>query len=518
MQLKPLQPGKPCDDVAAAMLEAIEFHTRYTICKSPEDATVRDQYTALSLAVRQLLTDRMRESSQRVTETKAKKAYYVSMEYLIGRSLENNLINLGWLDMCRDILQKQGVCLDNLVESEPDAGLGNGGLGRLAACFIDSMASLDLPGYGYGINYEYGLFRQQIKGGWQHETPDNWLTYGTPWQLERADESVLVPLFGHVEQATNEKGEHVPMWVGWKAIIGVPHDMPIVGYGGKTVNRLRLYSARGSQEFDVDVFNDGDYTRAVEEKIRAETVSKVLYPSDAVAEGRELRLIQEYFLVACTVRDIVRRHEREHGSLDNLHKFAAIQLNDTHPALTVAELMRLLVDEKSFAWEAAWNVVQNTLCYTNHTLLPEALEKWPLPLMQRVIPRHVEVIFEINQRFLSEVAERWPNDIDRVREMSIIEEVPHGDKQVRMCNLAIVGSHSVNGVSALHSQLVQTKLVPNFYALSPEKFNNKTNGITPRRWLLQANPGLAKLITDTMGPDWVTHLGRLADLNEFAGD
>ncbi len=500
----------------AALQDAILQQLRYAVGTTLDEALPRDLFEATSLAVRQLTTDRMLATSQRFTEQGAKRVYYLSMEFLIGRSLENNLINLGILDQCREALRNLGVDLELLVESEPDAGLGNGGLGRLAACCIDSLATLGHAGYGYGINYEYGLFKQAIVNGEQREKPDNWLTYGTPWQMERANEAVIVPLYGKVDFVEDRAGEFQPVWTDWLAVVGVPHDMPVVGYGGETVNYLRLFAARGSNEFDMDVFNEGDYLQAVEQKVRAETISKVLYPSDAVASGKELRLVQEYFLVACSVRDLIRRHELLFGDVETLAKHAAVQLNDTHAALTVAELMRLLLDEKELPWDEAWRITQATLAYTNHTLLPEALEKWSVSVLERVLPRHLQIIFEINRRFLADVEKRWPGDVGKLQRMSIIEE--GNEKQVRMCHLAIAGSHSVNGVAKLHTGLITTSLVPDFAEMWPERFNNKTNGITQRRWLLQANPRFSRLITDAIGDGWVTDLERLRDLEPLAHD
>jgi glycogen phosphorylase len=368
-----------------------------------------------------------------------------------------------------------------------------------------------LPGYGYGINYEYGLFKQEIDDGYQREKPDNWLAQSSPWQIERPEEACLVPVYGHIEHGVDRHGRYNPMWMGWKAIMGVPSDIPIAGYGGETVNLLRLYSARSSHDFDIGIFNDGDYFKAVEQKIASETISKVLYPSDAVVAGQELRLVQEYFLVACAVRDIVRRFEETHSNFGEFPSKVAIQMNDTHPALTVAELMRILIDEKNLEWDQAWETTRATLGYTNHTLLPEALEKWPVPLMERVLPRHLQIVYEINRRFLEQV-----DGPDRKRRMSLIEE--SAPKQLRMANLAMAGSHSINGVSAIHTGLIKTTLAPDFYELWPERFNNKTNGVTQRRWLLKANPRLAALIDSTIGNAWITDLRRLRELESYADD
>jgi starch phosphorylase len=502
---------------ASALRESIQRHARYSLVQDWGTLSPHQLFECVSLAVRDLLADRRLLTRERQRRAGAKHVYYLSIEYLLGRSLTNNLINLGIYDLCRDALASVGVDLAVVEESERDAALGNGGLGRLVACLLDSLATLGMPGYGYGINYEYGLFRQEIDNGYQKEKPDNWLAFRTPWEIERSEEACLVPIYGRVEHGVDRRGQYNPMWLDWRFLIGVPYDIPVVGYGGGTVNVLRLYSARASHDFDMQVFNAGDYVKAVEQKIASETVSKVLYPSDAVPPGQELRLVQEYFLVACALRDIVARYERDHpGGFDAFPDKVAIQLNDTHPALAVAELMRILVDERSLPWDAAWDITQATMAYTNHTLLPEALEKWPVVLLERVVPRHLEIVYEINRRFLQTVASRWPDDHARLQRMSLVEEGP--SKQVRMAHLSMVGSHSINGVSALHSRLVQTTLAPDFYRLWPERFNNKTNGVTPRRWLLQANPALSQLITRTIGDRWITDLDRLRDLEPAAND
>jgi starch phosphorylase len=491
-------------------------HVTYSLGERIETLTPREAFRAVALVVRDHAVARRIETEQRYRNAGAKRLYYLSLEFLIGRSLVNNLINLGLDGACRSVLREFGFDPSAVEETEVDAALGNGGLGRLAACFLDSLATLDLPGFGYGIDYEYGLFRQEIRNGQQVEKPDTWRWYPSPWELERPQDAVLVPLYGRIEHGTDRAGNYNPMWLDWRVVIGVPRDIPVVGYGGRTVNYLRLYSARASQEFDVSIFNSGDYIRAVQEKVQSETISKVLYPSDAVAAGRELRLIQEYFLVACAVRDLIRGYLRDHDNFDHFADQVAIQLNDTHPALTVAELMRVLIDENDLSWERAWELTNAVCAYTNHTLMPEALELWPVELLGRVLPRHLQIIFEINRRFLQQVAERWPGDVDRQRRMSLIAESP--TKQVRMAHLAIVGGHSVNGVAAVHSELVKTQLVPDFNALWPARFNNKTNGVTPRRWLLAANPGLAKLITEAIGDGWAADLDRLHGLEPFAKD
>jgi starch phosphorylase len=508
----------PSDRVlsASALCESIRRHARYSLGQPWESLTTRQIFECVSLAVRDVMVDRLLESERRYRRTDAKCLYYLSIEYLPGRSLANNLINLGLYDLCRETLGQMGVDLQVVEASECDAALGNGGLGRLAACFLDSLATLGMPGYAYGINYEYGLFRQEIDHGEQNEKPDNWLAVRSPWQIERPEEACLVPLYGRIEHGVDRAGNYNPMWLDWRLLVGIAYDFLVVGYGGRTVNRLRLFSARSSHEFDMQIFREGDYLRAVEQKIASETISKVLYPSDAVPPGQELRLIQEYFLVACTLRDIIRRYERDHATFDAFPAKVAIHLNDTHPALAVAELMRFLIDERDLPWDTAWQITQASTGYTNHTLLPEALEKWPVSLMEHVIPRHLQIIYEINRRLLEHVASVWPGDQECLRRMSLIEE--GASKQVRMAHLAIVGSHSVNGVSALHSSLVRTTLAPDFYRLWPERFNNKTNGVTPRRWLAQANPLLTRLITRTIGDGWITDLDRLRDLERWASD
>jgi glycogen phosphorylase len=499
-----------------ALTASMRQHMRYSLGKKWENLSNRDLFMAIALTVRDWMVDRMLASEERCEKAQAKRLYYLSMEYLIGRSLANNLANLGLLESCRQTLMEMGVDLEEVRESEADAALGNGGLGRLAACFLDSLATLDMPGYGYGINYEYGLFKQEIDAGYQREKPDNWLAHGTPWQIERADEACRIPVYGRLEQIPDRAGRMTSQWVDAQVLIGIPYDMPIVGYGGRTVNVLRLYSARSSHEFDMQIFNQGDYLKAVELKIGTEIISKVLYPSDSVRAGRELRLVQEYFLVGCALQDIVRRYLVDHASFDQFPAKVAVQLNDTHPALAVAELMRLLLDEHHVPWHTAWEITQATMGYTNHTLLPEAMEKWPVSLLEYVLPRHMQIIYDINHQFLQQVSAVWPGDLPRLQRMSLIEEGEQ--KQVRMAHLAIVGSHSVNGVAALHTELVKTTLVPDFYQLWPERFNNKTNGVTQRRWLLQANPLLADLLHRTIGDDWIMDLEKLSGLESYASD
>lgn len=495
---------------------SVRHYVRYSGGKAWDQASKGDLYQAVALAVRDRLIDGMLETDERYKKQDAKRLYYLSLEFLMGRALGNNLYNLGIFDLAKDALTDMGVDIEEVKDSEIDAALGNGGLGRLAACFLDSMATLGMPGYGYGINYEFGLFRQEIDNGCQKEKPDHWHSEETPWLIQRRSEACIVPVYGRIEHYQDKSGNDNPMWMDWKILIGVPHDMPVAGFGGNTVNYLRLFSARSSDEFDMQIFNEGDYFKAVQQKMSSETISKILYPSDSVDAGKELRLVQEYFLVACSIRDIIRRYLANHDTLEAFADKVAIQLNDTHPALAVAELMRTLIDEHDMEWERAWEITKATLGYTNHTLLPEALEKWPVPLLEHVLPRHLQIIYEINRRFLQQVSARWPDDGDRLARMSIIEE---GEpKQVRMAYLSIVGSHSVNGVAELHSELVKTTLVPDFYQLWPERFNNKTNGVTQRRWLLKSNPLLSELITETIGDAWITDLDRVRQLEEYADD
>jgi starch phosphorylase len=468
------------------------------------------------MVVRDMLVEKMLGTRAAFERKDAKKLYYLSLEFLIGRSLENNLFNLGILDICREYLSENGMDLYPLFEEEPDAALGNGGLGRLAACFLDSLATMDMPGYAYGINYEFGIFRQQIRDGYQVEQPDSWQRETSPWLVARPEESCQIPVYGRIEYRPDRRGEYRQTWVDRRVLTGIPYDLPIAGYGGNTVNYVRLYSAAASNEFDMQIFNAGDYMKAVEQKMVSETISKVLYPSDAVAAGRELRLLQEYFFVACAIRDIVHGYLKRGEDFEDFPAKVAIQLNDTHPALTVAELMRLFVDEHEVPWDKAWELTRATVAYTNHTLMPEALERWPAGLLERVVPRHLQIIYEINRRFMDHAASVWSNDSEALRRVSIIEE--GNERQVRMAHLAIVGSHSINGVSELHSELLKTRLVPEFNYLWPERFSNKTNGVTQRRWLLQANPGLAKLLDWAIGEGWVTDLERLIGVEQFADD
>ncbi len=480
-------------------------------------ATRGDWWRAVSLTVRGRMMELACDVRRHRNTRNVKRAYYLSLEYLMGRLLVNNLVNMEMLNECRTALAELGQDLEDIVEESPDLGLGNGGLGRLAACFMDSLATLDYPAVGYGINYEFGLFRQRFIDGQQAESPDEWRRFGSPWQICRPEYAVDVPLYGWVENQFDELGQGRPVWTGTRSILGVPWDLAAVGYGGRSVNYLRLWESKASRDFDLDVFNRGGYVEAVREKSVSESVSKVLYPNDSTEAGKELRLIQQYFFVTCSLRDIIRRHRVYNDTWDSLPDKAAIQLNDTHPSIAVAELMRLLIDDELLPWDQAWEICQKTFAYTNHTLLPEALEKWSVPLFEKVLPRHLQIIYEINRRFLEDhVSKQWPGDVGKLAEMSIIEE--GAPKMIRMAYLSVVGCHTTNGVAALHTDLLKRNLFRNFYELFPGRFQNKTNGITPRRWLKACNEGLSSLIDRRIGTDWPANLDRLRGLEAFADD
>ncbi|MCH9625912.1 MAG: Maltodextrin phosphorylase [Chlamydiales bacterium] len=438
------------------------------------------------------------------------------MEFLIGRTLENSLVNLGLLENCRKAIHDLGSELDLLIEMESDAGLGNGGLGRLAACFLDSMATLGIPGYGYGLRYDFGIFTQKIQDGFQIETPDNWLRYGNPWEMNRSEYLYPVQFYGRVVQFTDSRGKQRSEWVDTQEVMALANDTPICGYNNNTVNTMRLWQAKASRGFDLSYFNHGDYIRAVEEITLNENISKVLYPNDNIFEGKELRLKQEYFLVSATIQDIIRRYNKGHIHLDALPDKVSIQLNDTHPALAIAEMMHILVDREELSWDKAWQLTKDTFGYTNHTLLPEALERWPVPLLEQVLPRHTQIIFEINRRWLEEVDRHFPGDQEKQKKLSIIEETE--PKTVNMARLAIVGARKVNGVSELHSELIKHQVFKDFWEISPEKFTNKTNGITPRRWLKTCNPLLSELISSRIGKEWITDLSQLEKLMFYEND
>jgi starch phosphorylase len=488
-------------------------HLLFDKAADPDTASARDQFEAFARSVRDVLAERWALTAETYTRENPKMAYYLSMEFLIGRSLANNVTNLRLDGLAQNVAGQKDLDWLALLEQEPDPGLGNGGLGRLAACFLDSMATLQLPAMGYGLRYEYGIFRQSIRDGWQYEQPDNWLRRPDPWEIARPEERVEVP-FGCSFVMRNGNLELVPDRPS--TLSGIPFDRPVVGYGGKTVNTLRLWSAVSPDDFDFQQFSAGEFVAAFTETLVAESLTRVLYPDDSTVRGRALRLVQEYFLVACSLGDLTRRFRRANSDWHRLPDKVAIQLNDTHPSLAVAELMRILLDVEHLGWDDAWNVTQQTLAYTNHTLLPEALERWPLEMFRLLLPRQLEIIFEINRRFLDQVRARFPGDESRVARMSLIDE--SGDKHVRMAHLAIVGSHSTNGVAAIHTDLLRTHTVRDFAEMFPERFNNKTNGVTPRRWLRLANPALSQAISRAIGAEWITDLQALRKLRPLAAD
>lgn len=500
----------------ATLQRAFSDHLAYSLGKRVTNSTPLDRFIALALTVRDRLSFRWAQTQEQYAKADSKRVYYLSAEFLLGRALHNNMLSLDLFDKAQAIADQHGVSLTDIFETEPDAGLGNGGLGRLAACFLDSMATLGIPGYGYGIRYEFGIFEQEIKNGYQVEHPDEWLRFGNPWEIMRPEYSVTVHFGGRVEETHDERGEYVARWVDTQKVLGVPFDTPVAGFQNDTVNTLRLWQARAGNEFDLKVFNDGDYVRAVEDKNESEVISKVLYPNDNNQAGRDLRLKQEYFFVACAISDIVRRYLKTHKTFDDFARKNAIQLNDTHPAIAVAELMRVLLDIHKVPWDEAWQTTVRTLGYTNHTLLQEALERWPVRMFERLLPRHLQLIYEINRRFLRSVMTKYPGDEARLARMSIIEE--GSERRVRMANLAVVGSHAVNGVAQLHTDLLMRDVLHDFAEMTPEKFSNKTNGVTPRRWLRQCNPRLAALITEAIGPKWVTDLDELTRLAPLAND
>jgi starch phosphorylase len=495
---------------------AFTDHVQYSRSRDVDHATPFDKYMALAYSVRDRLVARWAKTQRTYYDKDQKRAYYLSAEFLLGRALTSNLQALGVEETYRKVLAEMGIDLAELVEHEPDAGLGNGGLGRLAACLLESLATLGMPGYGYGIRYEFGIFEQAIRNGQQVERADEWLRFGNPWEIARPEYTVPVSFGGTTEQVKDRDGRFRVVWHAADKVVGVPYDTPIAGYRTNTVNSLRLWAARASDEFDFSLFNSGDYVRAVQQKNASEVISKVLYPNDNFEAGRELRLRQEYFFVACSIHDIVYRFRKTHPDFSTFSDKVAIQLNDTHPAIAIAELMRVFVDEYDVTWDDAWKQTVATFGYTNHTLLPEALERWPVTLFERLLPRHLEIIYEVNRRFLRQVMDARPHEQDRVARMSIIEEGT--DRKVRMAHLAVVGSHSVNGVAKLHTDLIEQHLLRDFYELWPQRFNNKTNGVTPRRWLLACNPGLAALITEKIGDGWPTHLEKLKELEPHVED
>jgi len=520
-----MPPDKKKDDSCSKKLslqetesiqQTILSHVLSSQGRDPEMAGEEDFYKALAYTMREFLVKKWINTQKSYYAKQQKRVYYLSLEFLIGRSLGNSMINLGLFDDVSEILQKMGYDLSDIREKEEDAALGNGGLGRLAACFMDSLATLKIPSYGYGINYEYGLFHQKIVDGFQVERPDNWLRFGTPWEFERSVPLYSVNFYGRVSGHYDSNGKYSAQWTDTEIVMANACDVLIPGYRNDNVINMRLWKAKASRELDLTEFSRGDYIGAVEQKVKSETISKMLYPPDEVTQGQELRLKQQYFFVAATFQDIFRRFAKHNDNLEDFSDKVAVQLNDTHPAIAIPELMRLLIDIHGIGWKKAFQICVNTFAYTNHTLMPEALETWPVDMLNLVLPRHMQIIFEINRRFLDQVVRRYPGDEQKLKQMSIIDEGP--PKKVRMAYLAIVGSHSVNGVAALHTQLLKSGLFNSFHQFFPGKFNNKTNGITPRRWLLKSNPGLASMITRYIGDGWVTDLDQLKQLIPYADD
>jgi starch phosphorylase len=508
--------GKEQPEGSEKIRQAFVENLKYRLVKDEVTATDYDKYLSISYALWERLVENWLATQKAYRENKAKRVYYLSLEFLMGRTLGNTIINLKEDNNVTRALDELGLSLEELREVEVDAGLGNGGLGRLAACYLDSLATLEIPAYGYGIRYDYGIFRQKIVRGNQVEEPDEWLTRTNPWEVVRPEYTFRVKFGGHCNQRHRHDGTPMWEWHSTDDVLAMAYDTPIPGYGNKTVNNLRLWTAKATEEFDLDYFNQGNYFAATSKKSGTESISKVLYPNDNSPEGRELRLKQQYFFTSASLQDILRRFKRERSDLRELPDAVAIQMNDTHPSIAVAELMRILIDEENLDWDTAWDITVRTLAYTNHTLLPESLEKWPRGLFAKLLPRHLLIIQDINAKFLKEVAAKYPGDFDRLRRMSLFEE--GHDPQIRMAQLAILGSHSTNGVSALHSELLKTTVVPDFNGMFPERFNNKTNGITQRRWLLKANPSLAQLITSRIGDKWVNDLDQLHKLDKFADD
>ena len=490
-----------------------ERHLLFDNIADPATINARERYEAFARSVRDVLSQRWVRTEQTYERQNPKRVYYLSMEFLIGRSLTNNITNMLLGPFVGDLVKQASLDWVGLLEEEPDAGLGNGGLGRLAACFLDSMATMQLPAMGYGLRYEYGMFRQTLQDGWQHEQADNWLRRPDPWEIVRPDEKVEIRL-NHSFEVRDGTLRAVPERTS--TLMGIPYDRPVVGYGGKTINTLRLWAAAASYAFDFQTFSHGEFVGALAELLAAKSLTRVLYPDDSTTQGQQLRFVQEYFLVACSLADLIRRFRRSNSDWSALPEKVAIQLNDTHPALAVPELMRILLDDARLGWDQAWDLTQRSLAYTNHTLLPEALEKWPLEWFETLLPRHLEIVFEVNRRLLDAVRRRFPGDQGRLARTSLIEE--GRAKHVRMANVAIVGTHSTNGVAAIHSALLRSTTVKDLAEMFPERFSNKTNGVTPRRWLLLANPALAGIVTEAIGDGWMTDLGQLARLKPLADD
>jgi starch phosphorylase len=491
-------------------------HLTHTIGRPLEYSTSVEQYHALAHVVRDQVMENWIATIESYKHSNVRLVGYLSAEYLLGPHLLNDLLNLGLTQDCDEALKELGLDLATVAAQEPEPGLGNGGLGRLAACFMDSLSTLGVPAIGYGLRYEFGMFRQEIRDGWQVERSDKWLQFGNPWEIPISDASFEVKYGGHTETWTDEAGHLRWRWVPETVVKGIPYDTPIPGYRTITVNRLRLWKAEAVDSFDLEAFDTGDYIGAVREKMQSETISKVLYPSDDKEQGKRLRLQQQYFFTSCSLQDMIRIHLLQHRPLEEFHQKWSVQLNDTHPSIGIAELMRLLMDEHGFGWDTAWNITQQTFGYTNHTLLPEALERWPLPLFADLLPRHLEIIFEINSRFLDEMRREFPREEDKIRRMSLIGE--EGERSVRMANLAVVGSKAVNGVAELHTQLLEENTLRDFYQAFPTRFSNKTNGVTPRRWFLLSNPAQAALIDEAIGTNWHTDLYELRGLEKFVDD
>lgn len=499
-----------------AIQRSVSNHLVYTIGKDPYTATEHDWMMAFSHVVRDRLIERWMETQRSYYKHDAKRVYYLSMEFLIGRSLVNSLLNMDIHDACTEALHKLGIELERLRNLEHDATLGNGGLGRLAACFLDSMASLNIPGYGYGIRFEYGMFRQKIEDGNQVELPENWLTHGNPWEFPRPEVSYRIRFGGRVMEYQDSTGRRHFDWIEGDVVIAQAYDTPVPGFHNDTVNNLRLWSAKAYEDFDLNRFNQGEYTEAVVGKTLSENISKVLYPNDSSTMNKLLRLKQQYFFVCASLKDILRRFFTDHDELHELPEKVAIQLNDTHPAIAIPEMMRLLMDKHHLEWQPAWEITTRIFSYTNHTLLPEALETWPLNIFEQMLPRHLQLILEINRRFLLMLGHLYPGDMDILRRLSIIDE--NGGRRIRMAHLAIIGSHKVNGVSALHSELLRHSTFKDFNNFYPGKIINITNGVTPRRWLYQSNRGLSKLICSAIGPDWINDLSMIKQLEPLAED
>ncbi len=496
--------------------ESFGSSLQYGLAKDKFTATSHDNFMALSMSLRDRLVERWIQTQQRYHKKNLKRVYYLSLEFLIGRLLGNYILNLGLWDQTQKALEEFGLDLEKVRNEEVDAGLGNGGLGRLAACFLDSMATLDIPAHGYGIRYDYGIFNQKIINGYQVESPDEWLKHGNPWEFARPEYAQKIKFYGNTNMYHDKQGRLCVEWVNTQDVIAMPYDTPVPGFQNDVVNTLRLWSAKSSEEFDLQYFNDGDYEHAVYDKMFSENISKVLYPNDATSMGRELRLKQEYFFTAASIADIIRRFKEDNAIFKNFPNKATIQLNDTHPALAIVEFIRILIDEEQMDWNTAWDLTVRTFAYTNHTVMPEALECWPVPTFEKLLPRHMQLIYEINDRFIKELAAEYPGDPDRLRRMSIIEE--GNPKKVRMAFLAIIGSHSVNGVSELHTTLLREQLFKDFYEVFPEKFNNKTNGISHRRWLIKSNPPLTRLINEAIGENWEKDLYDLEKLIPIKND